>query len=68
MILLPLHAAATLVMFGVILIVQRVHYPLFHYVRAAGPRRSTPSSTMQIQFCRDAPLSPEYVKRVDIFH
>ncbi|MCS3861544.1 hypothetical protein GGP86_001322 [Salinibacter ruber] len=35
MILLPLHAAATLVMFGVILIVQRVHYPLFHYVRAA---------------------------------
>ncbi|MCS3938834.1 hypothetical protein GGP84_001460 [Salinibacter ruber] len=35
MILLPLHAAATLVLFGVILIVQRVHYPLFHYVRAA---------------------------------
>lgn len=30
--LLLLHAAATLTMFGVILMVQLVHYPLFRYV------------------------------------
>ena len=33
--LLPIHAAATWLLFGVILIVQRVHYPLFSYVRTA---------------------------------
>jgi len=35
MTLLLIHAAATLLMLGVILIVQRVHYPLFRYVRTA---------------------------------
>lgn len=30
--LLLLHATATLIMFGVILVVQFVHYPLFRYV------------------------------------
>ena len=33
--LLSVHAAATWLMLGVILIVQRVHYPLFSYVRTA---------------------------------
>ena len=33
--LLLIHAAATLIMLGVILVVQLVHYPLFRYVRAA---------------------------------
>ncbi|MFB6231719.1 MAG: hypothetical protein ABEL04_11245 [Salinibacter sp.] len=33
--LLLTHAAATLLMVGVILVVQLVHYPLFRYVRAA---------------------------------
>ena len=33
--LLVVHAAATLLMLGVILVVQLVHYPLFRYVRAA---------------------------------
>jgi hypothetical protein len=33
--LLLVHAAATLLMLGVILVVQLVHYPLFRYVRAA---------------------------------
>jgi hypothetical protein len=32
--LLIVHAAATLLMLGVILVVQLVHYPLFRYVRA----------------------------------
>jgi hypothetical protein len=32
--LLLTHAAATLLMLGVILVVQLVHYPLFRYVRA----------------------------------
>ena len=36
MTLLLIHAAATLAMFGVILIVQWVHYPLFRHVGAAG--------------------------------
>ena len=35
MTLLLIHAAATLAMFGVILIVQWVHYPLFRHVGAA---------------------------------
>jgi hypothetical protein len=35
MTLLLVHAAATLAMFGVILIVQWVHYPLFRHVGAA---------------------------------
>lgn len=35
MTLLLIHAAATLIMLGVILVVQLVHYPLFQYVRAA---------------------------------
>lgn len=35
MTLLLIHAAVTLIMLGVILIVQLVHYPLFRYVRAA---------------------------------
>ena len=34
MTLLLIHAAATWLMLGVILVVQRVHYPLFRYVRA----------------------------------
>ncbi len=34
MTLLLLHAVATLLMLGVILVVQLVHYPLFQYVRA----------------------------------
>jgi hypothetical protein len=34
--LLLVHAAATLTMFGVILVVQLVHYPLFQYVGAEG--------------------------------
>jgi hypothetical protein len=33
MTLLLIHAAATLLMLGVILVVQLVHYPLFRYVR-----------------------------------
>jgi hypothetical protein len=36
--LLLIHAAATLTMFGVILVVQLVHYPLFRYVGPAGYR------------------------------
>jgi hypothetical protein len=35
MTLLLIHAAATVLMLGVVLIVQVVHYPLFWYVRAA---------------------------------
>jgi len=35
MALLLVHAAATLAMFGVILVVQWVHYPLFRHVGAA---------------------------------
>jgi hypothetical protein len=35
MTLLIIHAAVTLLMLGVILVVQLVHYPLFRYVRAA---------------------------------
>lgn len=35
MVVLLTHAAATLVMMGVILVVQLVHYPLFQYVGAA---------------------------------
>jgi hypothetical protein len=35
MILLLVHAAATLTMWGVILVVQLVHYPLFRHVGAA---------------------------------
>lgn len=35
MALLLVHAAATLLMLGVILVVQWVHYPLFRYVGAA---------------------------------
>ena len=35
MTLLLIHAAATLLMLGVILMVQLVHYPLFRYVRTA---------------------------------
>ncbi|MFB6247584.1 MAG: hypothetical protein ABEL97_03355 [Salinibacter sp.] len=36
MTLLLIHAAATLTMLGVILVVQWVHYPLFRHVGAAG--------------------------------
>lgn len=32
---LLLHAVATITMFGIILVVQVVHYPLFHYVSRA---------------------------------
>jgi hypothetical protein len=35
MVLLLVHAAATLMMFGVILVVQWVHYPLFRHVGTA---------------------------------